>query len=39
MAEYSGGSKPHLLYGVWIDDALKSNGEPPHCQSFIFCSN
>jgi hypothetical protein len=25
MAEYAGGSKPHLLYGVWIDEALKSN--------------
>ena len=25
MAEYAGGSKPHLLYGVWIDDVLKSN--------------
>src|SRR6266566_1045321 len=22
---YGGGSKPHVLYGVWIDQALKSN--------------
>jgi hypothetical protein len=22
---YGGGSKPHLLYGVWIDEALKKN--------------
>jgi hypothetical protein len=22
---YGGGSKSHTLYGVWIDDALKSN--------------
>ena len=25
MSDYAGGSKPHLLYGVWIDEALKSN--------------
>jgi len=25
MSNYAGGSKPHPLYGVWIDDALKSN--------------
>lgn len=28
MAEsgsYSGGGKAHVLYGVWIDEALKSN--------------
>ena len=22
---YGGGSRPHVLYGVWIDQALKSN--------------
>ena len=22
---YGGGSKPHVLYGVWIDQALQSN--------------
>src|SRR5436305_1651543 len=22
---YGGGNKPHTLYGVWIDDALKNN--------------
>ena len=22
---YGGGNKPHTLYGVWIDEALKSN--------------
>ena len=22
---YGGGGKPHVLYGVWIDQALKSN--------------
>ena len=25
MSDYAGGSKPHALYGVWIDEALKSN--------------
>jgi hypothetical protein len=25
MAQSSGGGKAHVLYGVWIDEALKSN--------------
>ena len=25
MAEFAGGGKPHPLYGVWIDEALKKN--------------
>jgi hypothetical protein len=25
MSSYGGGSKPHVLYGVWIDQALESN--------------
>jgi len=24
-SSYGGGSKPHVLYGVWIDQALQSN--------------